>query len=195
MLVPVTTAALLARAIEGLELRPKLAAALGMVLLAVCLLGAGAVYAYKLGYREPVGQDDLLEQIDRTKQKGDVYLTPARFPTPTNVRGVYSLTFAPPDPNAPVSFELARFRLATGAAQYVDFKSIPYRDDEVLEWHRRVSQIEKWFGNTDWDAAGTIDELRKEGITHVVAPAALGLKSKRLEPVVEVGAYRVYRVR
>ncbi len=195
VLVPVATAALLARAVEGLELHSKLAASIGLVLLAVCLVGAGAVYVYKLGYREPAGQDDLLEQIDRTKQKGDVYLTPARFPIPTTARGVYSLTFAPPDPNAPVSFELARFRLATGAAQYVDFKSIPYRDKEVLEWYRRVSQSEKWFGNTDWDAADTVDELRKEGITHIVAPAALGLKSKRLEPVADAGAYRVYRVR
>ena len=40
-----------------------------------------------------------------------------------------------------------------------------------------------------------VAELRREGVTHVVAPAKLGLQSAELEQVFEGGAYRVYRVR
>jgi hypothetical protein len=195
VLIPVATAVLIAQGTLWLESRPNLSAATGLVVLFVCLMGAGAVYYFRLGYREPAAENAVLDYIRQHKQKGDVYLTPARFAKPTSARGVYSLTFAPPtDPTATVYFELARFRLATGAAQYIDFKSIPYRDDEVLEWHHRISQCVTWFGTTDWDAAGTIDEIAREGITHVVAPVALKLKSKRLAVLADAGAYRVYRI-
>ena len=121
---------------------------------------------------------------------------PARFPKPTTSRGVYSNTFTkPPDPSAVVYFEMARFRLFTGAALYVDFKAIPYKDTEVMEWHRRVSRCEVWFASPDWDARDVVPKLRAEGITHVVAPTSLGLKSARLEPQFQGGAYTVYRVR
>lgn len=206
VLVPVSTAAILAVVAAKVERRadgePKgrndysFRTGIGVGLLLTGVVGAWAVSAFRLGYREPAAEDAVLAYIHGTKKPGEVYLTPARFAKPTTARGVYSLTFAPPtDPNATVYFELARFRLATGAAQYVDFKSIPYRDVEVLEWHRRVFNCVKWFGQGDWDSAGTIDELTKEGITHVVAPAVKPLTSKRLEPLAEPGAYRVYRIK
>ncbi len=34
--------------------------------------------------------------------------------------------------------KLLEFRLATGAPALVDFKAIPYRDVDVLEWRRRL---------------------------------------------------------
>lgn len=163
----------------------------------ISLLAAGggiAVMNARLGYLDP--DDDALTHIARSHQPGELYLVPARFPPPSTDRGVYSATFRrPPDPGKPALFEMARFRLFTGAPLFVDFKSIPYRDDEVLEWHRRVSAAEKWFAAADWDAAGVIDDLRREGITHVVAPAAKPLKSERLEVVFPGEAYRVYRVK
>jgi hypothetical protein len=174
----------------------NLAGYLGILLLAVSVLGAVAVYFFGLGYREPSTGDAILDSVHMSKQKGDVYLTPTRFAKPTTERGVYSFTFVPPkDVVSPVSFELSSFRLTTGAAQYVDFKSIPYKDVEVLEWQRRVANCVRWFANPDWDTTGTADEVAKEGVTHVVAPAELGLRSKRLDPVDDAGAYRIYRVR
>jgi hypothetical protein len=169
---------------------------LGILLLAVSVLGAGSVYFFGLGYREPTAADAVLDYVRRSKQKGDVYLTPTRFAKPTTERGVYSFTFVPPkDVVSPLSFELSSFRLTTGAAQYVDFKSIPYKDVEVLEWQRRVANGVRWFANPDWDTTGMSDVVAKEGVTHVVAPAELGLRSKRLDPVAEAGEYRIYLIR
>jgi hypothetical protein len=159
-------------------------------------LSGVAVMALHLGYREPESENPVLEYVAANKQPGDLYLVPAKFPKPSTARGVYSNTFVrPPDANRPGIFEIARFRLATGVPIIVDFKSIPYRDDEVMEWFRRVSVAERWFANPDWDAAGTLDEITREGITHVVAPASVNLKCSRLELLFDGGAYQVFRIR
>jgi hypothetical protein len=204
VLTPVATAAIAARSAEfrarsgGLIPRSALRAPRSALIAVSCLLSlsaAAVVYGFHLGYREPQAEDPALDFVQGTAAPGDVYLVPARFPKPATERGVYSATFAPPpNPEQPVYFEMARFRLATGAALYIDFKSIPYKDADVLEWHRRVANCVRWFGRADWDT-GMIAELRREGVTHVVAPTKLGLNSEELEPVFEGGAYRVYRVR
>lgn len=194
VLVPVATAVLLAR----LARRAAAASPVGWVVFCIGLsfAGAAAVYGLRLGYREPVAEDPALAFVRGTAVAGEVYLAPARFPRPTTARGVDSATFAPPpDPTAPVYFEMARFRLATGAPLYIDFKAIPYAAADVLEWDRRVAAAERWFADPDWDRTGVIDEVVREGVTHVVAPAKLGLRSARLHPLFEGGAYRVYRIR
>lgn len=154
------------------------------------------VMAFHRGYQEPEAENPVLEYVARTHQPGELYLVPAKIPKPSTSRGVYSNTFVrPADPSRPGIFEIARFRLATGAPIFVDFKSIPYRDTDVLEWYRRVKAAEEWFANPDWTATGAIEQIAREGVTHVVAPATLNLKSSRLELQFEGGAYRVYRVR
>ena len=44
-----------------------------------------------------------------------------------------------------IAVDLQRFRLFTGVPIYVDFKSIPYKDTEVLEWFRRLKQCSEWY--------------------------------------------------
>jgi hypothetical protein len=154
---------------------------------------AAAVYAGNLGYHEPTGENAAMEYVREHRQPGEVYLVPARFPKPTTSRGVFSNTFAPaPKPTAIVYFEMARFRLATGAALYIDFKSIPYRADEVLEWHRRVKRCEQWFAVPNWDTAGIAAELRAEGISHVVVPIERNITCSDWTLLFEGGTYRVY---
>jgi hypothetical protein len=78
---------------------------------------------------------------------------------------------------------------------YVDFKSVPYADAEVIEWLRRVRQCEAWYAG-DWNAPGRREELRREGITHVVTPAGRPIVADYLEEVPTVSpAYLVYRVK
>src|SRR5207245_2890450 len=77
-------------------------------------------------------------------RRGDVYLLPVELPKPrSGARGVFSSNFtAAPTGGKTGSFiaiDLQQFRLATGTPIYVDFKSIPYKDDEVLEWQRRLA--------------------------------------------------------
>jgi hypothetical protein len=122
-------------------------------------------------------------------------LLPVRLPIPRDVgRGSVSLTFTAPPPvpgriNV-IPVDLQRFRLATGAAAYVDFKSIPYADSEVLEWFRRMNKAEAWYEAGDWRH----DELAREGITHVIVPADRPRPPGRFKLQFEDANYLLYRI-
>ncbi len=60
------------------------------------------------------------------------------------------------------------FRLFTGAPVYVDFKSIPYKDADVLEWYRRVQLADRFYNEKDCDI---LQDLSAEGVTHAVLPS------------------------
>jgi uncharacterized membrane protein YwaF len=195
VLVPLSTAILLSRVVIFLERWPYLCGGIGGVLLASSVIGAAVIYQNRLGYREPESEDSVLEYVRQTHQAGELYLIPARFPKPTQVRGVFSNTFAPPPKSdAIVYFELARFRLTTGAAVFIDFKSMPYKDTDIIEWHRRVSLCEKWYAQKVWGKE-IIEELRQEGITHVLVPRTISIESPWLELKTDTGTYAVYALR
>ncbi|MGL6095220.1 MAG: DUF6798 domain-containing protein, partial [Fimbriiglobus sp.] len=198
VLVPVATAAAAAgigraaeRTVPGTGL-----ALIASVLILAAVVGAGVVYANALGYQGSEAERELLSRVGRTRQPGDVYLLPVSYPKPPTARGTASTTFAPfVQTGRPAIFELQRFRLGTGAAAYVDFKSVPYRDFDVREWKRRVDAAVRWYATPDWDASGVAAEVSAAGITHVVVPATVAVRSLRLDPVHEDAAYRVYRLR
>lgn len=174
---------------------PRVLLTLGLVELGVafCTVGSGiAVYALQLGYREPESETQLLDHISRTRTDADLYLIPSRFPSPPKSPGVYSKTFTPPQP---AFSDLARFRLATRARLFVDFKAIPYKDVDVIEWYRRVSVCERWYAETDWDYSGGVDDLATEGITYVIIPTDKFVVSSRLVLEFETPRYNLYRVR
>lgn len=197
VLVPVSTvaaAACLARLAENqLPTTPLIA---GSVLaMGGCVIGAVVVYMNGLAYQETTAEADLVVRAAELRNNGDVYLLPSGFPKAPTSRGSASSSFVPiKQSNTPAIFELQRFRLGTGAAVYVDFKSIPYRDDEVLEWHRRVTNSARWYATPDWDTSGVLNEVIAEGLTHVVVPSNTAVESNRLELHLDAVAYRVYRI-
>jgi hypothetical protein len=195
VLVPVATGVMatwLARQADRWPPRVVLAASIVVSLVAV--FGAIMVYSLNLGYQGSAAEDRLLEFVARNRRDGDLYLLPTSFPGPPSGRGSASSSFVPVSQSGrPAIFELQRFRLATGAAVYVDFKSVPYRDDEVREWHRRVTSCERWYDTPDWDD-GVIGEVERVGITHVVVPAGIAIRSQRLMLLHDDPAYRVYRI-
>lgn len=194
VIVPLSTALLLAALARAGERWERACTVLASVILFVCVSGAGAVYAFGLGYQEPAAEDAVLEFVRQHHKPGYVYLIPARFPKPNPPAGVFSNTFAPPPrPDATVYFELARFRLATGAQLFVDFKSIPYRDTEVMEWHRRMEACVNWFNQPIWDGL-TWEAVVGQDITHIIAPTALRLSGRGLRPLEVLGAYEVFAV-
>ncbi len=70
-----------------------------------------------------------------------------------------------------VPLHMQDFRLETGTPVFVEFKSIPYKDIEVLEWYRRVRMAGRLYrAETAADGCATLEELAAEGITHVVLP-------------------------
>jgi len=53
----------------------------------------------------------------------------------------------------------------------VEFKSIPYKDTDVLEWYRRVSLAGNLY-RAPYKRSGCqiAAELAEEGVTHVILP-------------------------
>jgi hypothetical protein len=149
------------------------------------------------GYQMSAEEEGLLTYVREHVQEGETYLLPIRFPAVRQGRGTASTTFTPPPrprPGSPlIPVDLQRFRLATGAPIYVDFKSIPYYDAEVLEWYRRMKQCEEWYAG-GWESLQRREELRAEGITHVVTPTAQPLAADYLRIVYRDHAYILYRI-
>jgi hypothetical protein len=202
VLVPIATTVVLSRlvALPALPLGGKavgLASAFGVAALA----GAGVwIMANRMGFR--LGDDELpmMDFVRGSRSPGDVYLVPVRVPDLTKQpRGSLSSDFKPlaekKVSTRVIPVDLQRFRLYTGAPIYVDFKSIPYKDTDVLEWRDRLFQARSLQEEV---AAGRLDsalaELRRLGVTHLVTPAGQRLSAPGLEWTYEDSAYQVYRL-
>ena len=122
-------------------------------------------------YRTNAQALPMLDYVRDHRRSGDVYLVP------------------PSGLNSKVEC----FRLYTGASIFADFKSIPYKDVEVLEWHRRFRQVQQIYARREWNRMEAIAALEKEGITHVVISSDRAIDSRLLDAVYHDRAYSVYR--
>lgn len=196
VLVPVATAIIFAR-LAAREPPRRIVALLSALALALFAVGGVAVVLLGFGYRT-VDEEPLFAYVRANADRDAVYLLPVKFPAVGRGRGAVSNTFAPPprpkDGTNQIPVDLLRFRLHSGAPIYVDFKSVPYRDVEVLEWHRRMKQCEAWYAG-EWSQPRIGEELKREGVTHVVVPFDRQLIAPYLEEVHRDAAYVVYRVK
>ena len=137
-LVPVCAAIVLAAAIRatfGLastlerlvaRLHPERASRLGTAApAAACSLAGFVIAASLVAGIEPLSrleadprQDELGRLVARQSSPGDLYLIPPR---------------------------LYEFRLDAGVPVYVDYKTHPYEDREVLEWRRRLREVTRLY--------------------------------------------------
>jgi hypothetical protein len=70
-----------------------------------------------------------------------------------------------------IPIDMQDFRLETGAPVYVEFKSIPYYDVEVIEWYRRINTAGSIYrAPTRRVGCRLLRELYLEGVTHAVLP-------------------------
>ena len=196
ILVPVATAALAAKVVSRSPDSRVVTWAAGAVFAGLAA-GGVAVMVGGLGYRMNEAERPVLDFVRTHVGPDDVYLIPTRIPPVGTGRGSMSASFTPlPQPKSNlIPVDLQRFRLATGAPIFVDFKSVPYSDAEVLEWHRRVNLVETWYDTADWDAAGLRERFDAEGITHVLIPRYRMIRAGFLDPVYADDAYTVYHVR
>jgi len=86
-----------------------------------------------------------------------------------------------------IPIKMQDFRLATGAPVFIEYKSIPYTDREVLEWYSRILKASRFYRTT---IPNTVCDLLARfamdyGITHVV------LENGYAEPPCLSG-YRLY---
>lgn len=180
ILVPLATALLVGRGIEMLFRRysditrqmtvPLLR--LNIALLALLLLGG----AYTIHERFQAYANDpsrgMLNYVKTHARPGDRYLIP-------------SLELE----------QLENFRLETGAPALVDFKAVPYRDVDVLEWYDRISLARRFYREDSIDCRLLRQMQQAYRLTHVV------LETERfpadcpfLNPVYRDGVYGVYEV-
>ncbi|HTU21783.1 MAG TPA: DUF6798 domain-containing protein [Gemmataceae bacterium] len=207
ILVPIATAIFLTRIIQllsarfppsSLRLEHVLQAACGLML-AIAAAGGAYIAYFGLGYRINTEEQYLLDYIRANRAEGDVYLLPVEVPDlNSHNKGAASLNFTPPPrrntQKQNISVDLQRFRLFTGAPIYIDFKSIPYKDVEVLQWHQRVLWNHQVSKQRDWNDEKIKDALKCRDITHVVAAADRDVRCNVLRLVYADRYYRLYRV-
>jgi hypothetical protein len=208
ILVPVATAIFLARIIQWSAARSttlvlwqeRTVQTASVALLALATAGGIVISYFGLGYRTNPDELPLLEHIRSHKEEGDVYLLPVELPKLTvGKKGSPSLNFMPPPRRTTqkqnISVDLQQFRLFTGAPIYIDFKSIPYKDVEVLQWYQRLSWNHQLYEKQDWNNERIKSELRCRGITHVVIAADREVRCDALQQMYADESYRLYRVR
>jgi hypothetical protein len=201
-LMPVATTVVLSRlvALAGLPLDGTVARRASAVVLLV--LGVAGVWISVGRVAFYMGDEELplLDFVRQTKAPGDLYFLPVRVPDlAATTRGSLSTDFKPlPDKRQDVRVipvDLQRFRLHAGAPIFVDFKSIPYKDTEVLEWRDRLrlaQAVQERIRQGHLSEALT--ELRGRGVTHVIVPAEPRLSDPGFRQVHEDPYYRVYQL-
>ncbi len=163
------------------------------------VVGGVIVTACGLGYPMIEGERGLYHHVRANAGPDDVYLLLVQFPNVKSGRGAVSNTFTPPPRPKPgtnqIPVDLQRFRLASGARIYVDFKSVPYAPVEVEEWNRRMEFASDLTTNSTWNAPGRHKQLKDEGITHVVTTQEKPLAADYLAEVYRDEAYIIYKMK
>ena len=146
-----------------------------------------------------LGEDELavMAYVRDHSAPGEVYLLPVRLQKlAKTTRGSLSSDFKPladkKQSSQVIAVDLQRFRLHAGVPIFVDFKSIPYKDTDVIEWHQRLLLAESLQARLAGDA---LAELRRLGVTHVVRPSGSQTLGEGVEKVYEDEFYHVYRLR
>ncbi|MFN2152397.1 MAG: DUF6798 domain-containing protein [Anaerolineales bacterium] len=112
-------------------------------LIAALVFAAAGTLKFWISWQEKHNaiEQPMMTFVEAHQQPGEIYLIPTK---------------------------MQDFRLETGAPAYVEFKSIPYQDVEVLEWYRRLLLANQFYARGSCDE---LPELAAEGITHLVLPA------------------------
>ena len=91
-----------------------------------------------------------------------------------------------------VPSKLEDFRLATSTPILADFKSIPYRRGEVINWHDRVRLLQ-WFYRDEIDCGLMQNFIGEYGVTYIVlGPQQLGQLCPEMRERYNDGYYAVY---
>jgi hypothetical protein len=79
-----------------------------------------------------------------------------------------------PDDLFLIPIEMERFRLYTGVPIFVDEKSHPYGDNEILEWNKRILMAKEFYQSRGKPACRILSDMAPHyGITHVIIENAL----------------------
>jgi hypothetical protein len=166
MLVAFLVSALFDR-VEPLPARAQTAILIASMAGVMILMLAGATrFRLDLERKRSDPGSAMLGYVGTHKQSGQVYLIPTK---------------------------MQEFRLETGAPAYVDFKSIPYAQGEVLEWYRRVRLANRFYREKKKTACEMLASFSEEGVTHaVLEDASPAANCENLEEVYKDESYSIY---
>jgi hypothetical protein len=172
ILVPLATAVVAGAAAGWIatRVRGKVLRMLVGLTIGFSVVSGAAATGLQAIQREAALERAVLEFVKTTKSPGQVYLIPPR---------------------------LQDFRLVTGSPIVADFKSIPYRGDEVLDWYERNRLLGFFYRDQISEIdCGLLGEFASAyGATHVVLePDQRGLVCPGLQPIYDDGQYSVYRL-
>jgi hypothetical protein len=215
VLVPLATTIILAKLVgtlanrTGLESYPTLWRPVCWTILGVVFTGGVAISFFGLGYRTNADEIPMLEFVRLSREKSraprsrlaPVYLLPVDLPKLDSGRGAASTNFTPA-PRAGksghlIAIDLQRFRIFTGAPIYVDFKSIPYSDTDVVKWHEQLLWTRKLYTDEKWNDLQTLEALARARISHVIATGGKEINGtywKKVYENPENPNYRIYRM-
>jgi hypothetical protein len=108
--------------------------------------------------------------VTNTYQPGDLYLIPT---------------------------EAESFRLAAKVPIFVDYKSNPYKDTDVIEWFHRVEIADRFYATSGQTACNILDTIYdKYGVTHVIVTSKSSIaKCVLLHEVYRDQDFAIYTVR
>jgi hypothetical protein len=200
VLVPVATVVILSRivAVESLRLDGRNARGVALTSIAGLVAVGVWVMATRRGFHAGVEDVELMEFAHKHRAPGQLYFLPVHVPNlAATTRGGQSSDYKPlrdkKGDRRIIPVDLQRFRLHTGVPIYVDFKSIPYVDVDVIEWRDRIRVAERVH---EWLDTGKVPEalaeLRRLGTTHLVRYKKPELTGYGLKTVHKDSAYHVY---
>jgi hypothetical protein len=166
------------------RLKPFVPSVILSIILA--LLGI-AIPVFKAGFVIKENENGILSHIKTNKTIDDLYLLPGNVPNLAGTtRGSLSSDFKPIGKKTTdsriVPIEMQRFRLYAQAPLFIDFKSIPYKDEDVLDWHRRLLLAQNWHRRlSESKSPEILDELRAQKISHIVTSTKVDLDQSELE--------------
>ena len=146
-LVPLSVAILLARFVNLLidkiathtSLNLITINVISMVLISLAVISGISRFSLDLMRKENIPERALFNFVSKNKKPTNMYLIPTK---------------------------MQDFRLATGSPVFVEFKSIPYKDSDLIEWYRRITLNNRFYQDKDCMQLSSL--IEKEGITHIV---------------------------
>ncbi|NEQ96195.1 MAG: hypothetical protein F6K30_05655 [Cyanothece sp. SIO2G6] len=177
-LVPIGTSVLLgwgaialARVIPATRIATRLTIGFSIIVMTAVVIGGGYEQVAKFQTQDET--IPVMEVVQQTAQPGDLYLIPP------NVRA------------------WRKFRLRTGAAIFINRKSHPYIDTEVIEWSDRLTLAQQFYHT---QPRGQQCRLLKRtlvkdyGVTHVIFPVDQGQQAcSGFEEVYQDEHYRLHQ--
>jgi len=173
-LVPLSLAVILAALVAGLANNRQLESGnwrkgvyIGSTMLVVaCVLVGVARFSIDLQRRARDPERPIEGYVAVTLEPGENYLTPIK---------------------------MQDFRLESGAPVFIEFKAIPYRAEEVLEWYRRVRLADRFYKSGD---CRVLDEIEQAApVTHVVEETSeQEIDCPGLDLVYSDASYRLFRI-